>query len=113
MLPLLTQIRIEQLVPTEILKSNTQCPGIEPIFKAKKDKITLTNPQIEDFNLIYYKLQTGSITEEEAILQLRGGGLDEVLFWLVVFIIISLNRRDQIEALNPQYADPGGWLSGK
>ena len=56
MLPLPPQISIEHLVPVEVLKSNNQCPGIAPIFKAKMDEMTLTDQQIEDLNLICYKL---------------------------------------------------------
>ena len=38
------------------------------------DKMTLTDQQIKDLNLICYKLQTGSITIDKTILELRAGG---------------------------------------
>ena len=41
MVPLPTQISIEHLVSTEVLRSNNQCPGIAPIIKAKMDKMIL------------------------------------------------------------------------
>jgi len=74
MMPLPPHISIEHLVPAEVLKSNNRCPGIAPIIKAKMDKMTLTDQQIEDLNLICYKLQTGSITVDKTILELRAGG---------------------------------------
>jgi hypothetical protein len=38
------------------------------------DKMTLTDQQIEDLNILCYKLQKGSITLDKAVLTLRAGG---------------------------------------
>lgn len=54
LLPL--QISIEHLVLAEVLKSNNRYPGIAPIIKSKMDQIILTDEQIENLNLICYKL---------------------------------------------------------
>ena len=86
-MPLPPQISIEHLVPAEVLRSNNQCPDIAPIIKAKMDKMTLTDQQIEDLNLICYKLQTGSITIDKTILELRAGGFYD---WATLAFIIYM-----------------------
>ena len=87
MVPLPTQISIEHLVSTEVLRSNNQCPGIAPIIKAKMDKMILTDQQVEDLNIICYKLQKGSITLDKSVLKLRAGGFYD---WAALAFIIYM-----------------------
>ena len=56
---------IERLSPFEqdrILGNKNSYPQIASIVKSKTDKMVLTDRQIEDLNIICYKLQNGSIT---------------------------------------------------
>ena len=43
-------------------------PQIGSIIESKLDKMVLTDQQIEDLNIIFNKLENGSITMEEAVL---------------------------------------------
>ena len=47
MVPLPPRISIEHVVPAEVLRGNTQCPGIAPIIKAK---MTLTDYQVKGYS---------------------------------------------------------------
>ena len=107
------QISIEHLVPAEVLRSNTRCPGIAPIIKAKMDKMTLTDQQIEDLNLICYKLQTGSITIDKTILELRAGGFYDWAMLAFIIYMFSLQQGNSFQNVPLPHQDPFGWLSGK
>lgn len=113
MMPLPPQISIERLVPAEVLRSNNQCPGIAPIIKAKMDKMTLTDQQIEDLNLICYKLQTGSITIDKTILELRAGGFYDWATLAFIIYMFSLQQGNSFQNVPLPHQDPFGWLSGK
>ena len=68
---------------------NENYPKIANTPEPKVDKITLTDEQIKQFSDLALQLNNGSITIEEAILQLRGGsGVTDlmVVFAFVVFI---------------------------
>ena len=54
----------------QILSNKNSYPQIASIIESKMDKMVLTDQQIEDFNLICYKLETGSITLDTAVLKL-------------------------------------------
>ena len=81
------------------------------------DKIRLTNEQIEQFDILALQLRSGSITMEEAILQLRGGDLIDV--GAVIAFVIFVNWYDSLFGVkafqaNPlPYLNPFGWDSGK
>ena len=107
------QISIEHLVPAEVLRSNNQCAGIAPITKAKMDKITLTDQQIEDLNLICYKLQTGSITIDKTILELQAGGFYDWATLGFIIYMFSLQQGNSFQNVPLPHQDPFGWLSGK
>jgi hypothetical protein len=100
---------------TRIQKNYTQTATIP---ESKVDKIRLTNEQIKQFNNLALQLNSGSITMEEAVLELRGGdGLTDV--GAVLAFIIFVNWYDSFfgaEAFqaNPlPHQDPFGWLSRK
>ena len=113
MVPLPTQISIEHLVSTEVLRSNNQCPGITPIIKAKMDKMILTDQQVEDLNIICYKLQKGSITLDKSVLKLRAGGFYDWAALAFIIYIFSLQQGNSFQNVLLPHQDPFGWLSGK
>lgn len=113
MVPLPPQISIEHLVPADVLRRNNECPGIAPIIKAKMDKMTLTDQQIEDLDLICYKLQTGSITLEKAVLKLRAGGFYDCATLAFIIYMFSLQQANSFQGVPLPHQDPFGWLSGK
>jgi hypothetical protein len=113
MVPLPTQISIEHLVSAEVLRSNNQCPGIAPIIKAKMDKMILTDQQVEDLNIICYKLQKGSITLDKAVLKLRAGGFYDWAALAFIIYMFSLQQGNSFQNVPLPHHDPFGWLSGK
>jgi hypothetical protein len=119
MMPL-PPVAIHRSSPIEqdiILSNKNGYPQIATIPESKVDKIRLTNDQIKEFNNLALQLNSGSITMEEAVLQLRGGELSDIVG--VIAFVIFINWYDSlfgVEAFqaNPlPHQDPFGWLSGK
>ena len=120
MLPL-PPVAIHRLSPIEqdrILSNKNSYHQIATISGSKVDKIRLTNDQIKQFNNLALQLNSGSITMEEAVLELRGGdGLTDVV--AVIAFVIFMNWYDSLFGVkafqaNPlPHQDPFGWLSGK
>ena len=114
-------LSIERLAPIEqdrILGNKNSYHQIATIPESKVDKIRLTNEQIKQFNNLALQLNSGSITMEEAVLQLRGGdGLTDVVG--ILAFVIFINWYDSLFGVkafqaNPlPHQDPFGWLSGK
>ena len=113
MVPLPTQISIEHLVSAEVLRNNNQCPGIAPIIKAKMDKMILTDQQVEDLNIICYKLQKGSITLDKAVLKFRAGGFYDWAALAFIIYMFRLQQGNSFQNVPLPHQDPFGWLSGK
>ena len=106
--------RSSPISPIEHVSNKNCYPQIATIPESKLDKIRLT----KEFNNLTRQLNSGSITMEEAVLQLRGGeGLTDVV--AVIAFVIFINWYDSlfgVEAFqaNPlPHQDPFGWLSGK
>ena len=76
-------------------------------------KIRLTDQQIEDLNLICYKLQKGSITIDKAILELRAGGFYDWATLAFIIYMFSLQQGHSFQGVPLPHQDPFGWLSGK
>ena len=94
--------------------SNKNCyPQITPIIESKMDKIVLTDQQIEDLNLICYKLQKGSITIDKTILGLRAGGFYEWATLALIIFMYNLHQDDSFQSVPLPHQDPFGWLNGK
>ena len=120
MLPL-PPVAIHRLSPIEqdrILSNKNSYHQIATISGSKVDKIRLTNDQIKQFNNLALQLNSGSITMEEAVLELRGGdGLTDVV--AVIAFVIFMNWYDSLFGVkafqaNPlPHQDPFGWLSCK
>ncbi len=117
----LSPVAIHRLSPIEQnrILSNKNCYlQIATIPESKVDKIRLTNDQIKQFNNLALQLNSGSITMEEAVLELRGGdGLTDVVG--ILAFVIFINWYDSLFGVkafpaNPlPHQDPFGWLSGK
>lgn len=91
---------IERLSPFEqdrILGNKNYYPQIATIIEQKIDKMVLTDEQIDDLNRICYKLQTGSITLDKAILEIRGGSLIDTAAALVLIIVMLKTMRVGID----------------
>ena len=73
MLPLPPAIHRLSPIEESRIRSNKNYPQIAAIPASKVDKIRLTNEQIKQFDILAQQLSSGSITMEEAIVQLRGG----------------------------------------
>ena len=92
---------------------------IAVIPASKVNKIKLTNQQIRQFDNLTRQVSSGSITMEEAILQIRGGdGLTDLaaVFAFVIFINLY-NSYFGVKGFQPNYhlphLDPVGWMGGK
>lgn len=110
--------RLSPIEQDKILINEKYYPQIAHIIEEKVDKIKLTNEQIKQFNILTLQLNSGSITMEEALLELRGGsGLTDVA--AVLAFVIFVNWYDAFFGVkafqsNPlPHQDPFGWLSGK
>jgi len=77
------------------------------------DKMVLTNQQIEDLNLICYRLQEGSITIDKAILKLRAGGFYDWARLAFIIYMFSLQQGDSFQNVPLPNMDSMGWASGK
>jgi hypothetical protein len=100
---------------TRIQKNYTQTATIP---ESKVDKIRLTNEQIKQFNNLALQLNSGSITMEEAVLELLGGdGLTDVVAVLAFIIFVnwydSFFGAEAFQANPLPHQDPFGWLSRK
>ena len=112
---------INRLSPIEqdrILSNKNSYHQFATIPESKVDKIRLTNEQIKQFNNLALQLHSGSITMEEAVLQLRGGdGLMDVVAVVTFVILINwYNSLFGVKAFQENFLphqDPFGWLSGK
>jgi hypothetical protein len=93
--------------------TNTRCPEIATVIESKVDKMVLTDQQIEDLNLICYKLQKGSISIDKAILKLRAGGFYDWATLAFIIYMFSLEEGNSFQNVPLPYMDPMGWASGK
>lgn len=110
--------RLSPIQQDRILSNKNYYPQITHIFEEKVDKIRLTDGQIKEFNNLALQLNSGLITIEEAVLQLRGGdGLTDIVAIMTFIIFINwYNSLFGTEAfqVNPlPHQDLFGWASGK
>lgn len=82
--------KLSPIEQDRILSNEKYYPQIAHILEEKVDKIVLTNEQIKQFNNLARQLNSGSITMEEAVLELRGGdGLTDVVAVLAFVIFVN------------------------
>ena len=125
--------QVSAIGQNRILINKNGYPQIVTIHESKVNKIRLTNDQIQQFtsNLtdnqidqftkLAWQINSGSITMENAILQIRGGtngdGLADVI--AVIAFIIFVNRYDSFFGVQAfkhyplPFQDPIGWMTGK
>jgi len=96
-----------------ILSNKNYSPQIASIIESKMDKMVLTDQQIEDFNLICYKLQTGSITLDTAVLKLRAGGFSDWATLAFIIYMFSLQQGNSFQHVPLPHMNPVGWLNGR
>jgi hypothetical protein len=99
------------LTKNEIIKIDKR---VTIIYESKVDKIRLTNEQIKQFNNLALQLNSGSITMEEAVLELRGGdGLTDVVAVLAFILFVnwydSFFGAEAFQANPLPHQDPFGW----
>jgi hypothetical protein len=101
---------IHRLSPMEEsrIRTNKNYPQIAPIIESKIDKMVLTDEQIEDLNLICYKLQKGSITIDKAILEIRAGGFYDWAALAFIIFMYSLHQGDNFQSVPLPHQDPFG-----
>ena len=110
--------RLSPIEQDRILSNKNYSPQIAHILKEKVDKIIVRNDKIQKLNNLALQLNSGSITIEEAVLQLRGGdGLIDIVVIIAFVIFInwyySLFGVEVFKAVPLPPQDPFGWLSGK
>ena len=91
------------LEQNKMLNDKNYYPQIAPIIQEKIDKLQLTTDQLHELNDFARQINEGSITMEEAVLQIRGGdGLIEVLGIIAFFIFVQWHSsRFAVEAFQP------------
>jgi len=106
MMPLPPAInRLSPIEQDRILSNKNSYHQIATISGSKVDKIRLTNEQIKQFNNLALQLNSGSITMEEAVLQLRGGdGLTDVVG--ILAFVIFINWYDSFFGVEAFQANP-------
>ena len=112
----LPPVAIHRLSPIEqdkILSNKNSYSQIASIIESKMDKMVLTDQQIEDLNIICYKLQKGSITLDKAVLKLRAGGFYDWATLAFIIYMFSLQQGNSFQNVPFPHQDPFGWLSGK
>jgi len=113
--PLLpTNIHKLNYVRDEEIKTYEKHSKIVPLTEPKIDKVILSDQQIEDLNIISYKLKKGSITIDKAILELRAGGIDfDVAFSiLLTSALVYMMHINQVQGFQATYHYPpriGDW----
>ena len=85
-LPPIAIHRLSSIEQDRILSNKNSYPQIAHILEEKVDKIRLTNDQIKQFNNLALQLNSGSITMEEAILQLIGGDVLSYVVTVILFV---------------------------
>ena len=119
MMPLPPAIhRLSPIEQDRILSNKNSYPQIAKIIEEKVDRIKLTDEQIKEFNSLAVQLNSGLITMDQAITQLRGGGglTDVAAVFAFVIFVNWYNSFFGVEAFqaNPlPHQDPFDWLSGK
>ena len=106
MMPLPPAIhRLSPIEQDRTLSNKNSYPQIAAIPASKVDKIKLTNEQIKQFDSLALELSSGSITMEEAILQLPGDeGLTNVV--PVIAFFTFMNWYDSLFGVKAFQANP-------
>ena len=104
---------IERLISNQLDSQTRNIAQFAPVIGPRVDKFVLTDKQIEELDILYSKFKNGSITMEEAILELRGGDLSDWLVLFVFFYMIANHTGESFLQAPLPHMDPVGWINGK
>jgi len=95
------------------IKVNHKSSQFINIYTPKVDKIKLTDNQIKEFNDLVFQLNSGSMSIDEVILQLRGGdGLIDLV--VIIAVVIFANwYNSSFGAEGFMLQDPFAWWNGQ
>lgn len=104
-----TAINRTQFTSLDSMVSQTKPSSlIAPVIINQPDKIILTDIQLDEFNQISSKFLDGSISMDEAILQLRGGGKFKNISFIVLCIWLYRLQNNHVEgfqAIRPPHQE--------
>ena len=83
---------------------------IAPVITNQPDKSILTDLQLDEFNQISSKFLDGSISMDEAILQLRGGGKFKDISLIVLYIWLYRLQNNHVEGFQPIRPPHQEWM---
>lgn len=70
----------------------------------------LTDKQIDELSRINFQYMKGSITVDEAILQLRGGGKVKDISWIIVYIWLFNLQNNQVHGFQQILPPHQEWI---
>jgi|JI71714CRNA_FD_contig_121_198153_length_4545_multi_4_in_0_out_0_4 hypothetical protein len=86
---------------------------IAPVITNQPDKSILTDLQLDEFNQISSKFLDSSISMDEAILQLRGGGKFKDISFIVLYIWLYRLQNNHVESFQPIYPPHQEWMQNR
>ena len=102
MLPTPTTINIIQSNTLDSMGVQTRhILFISPVISNRPDKIIYTDEQIDEFSQISSEFLNGSISMEEAILKLRGGGKFKDISFIVLYIWLWRLQNNHLQSFQP------------
>ena len=84
---------------------------IAPVMTNKPDKSILIDLQLDEFNQISSKFLDGSISMDEAIFQLRGGGKFKDISLIVLYIWLYRLQNNHVEGFQVIHPPHQEWMS--
>ena len=110
-LPPPTVINRIQFTSLDSMVSETKPSSlIAPVITNQPDKIILTDQQSDEFNQISSKFLDGSISMDEAILQLRAGGKFKDISFIVFYIWLYKLQINHVEGFQPIRPPHQEWM---
>ena len=73
----------------------------------------LTDKQIEDINIIGYKLKNNQISLDKAVLELRGGGFYDWAAVILMLYMLKSQQADGFKGVPLPHKDTVGWANNK
>ena len=111
MLPPPTAINRIHFTSLDSMVSQTKPSSlIAPVIIYQPDKIILRDKSIDEFNQISSKFLDGSISMDEAILQLRGGGRFKDISFIVLYIWLYRLHNNHVEGFQPIRPPHQEWM---
>jgi len=83
---------------------------IAPVIINQPDKSILTDLQLDEFNQISFKFLDGSISMDETILQLRGGGKFKDISSIILYIWLYRLHNNHVEGFQPIRPPHQEWM---